>query len=129
MLENIKKAHKKKVNKEKPQSYDFSALHLLHDPQVWSILLPTYPQEKIREEFIQWCLFLLPWDKIKLLKKKRFFIFIWKVFFSIFISKLFARLGNIFALLANIFVRLANIFARLANIFAPLDKMYLLFRE
>jgi len=33
MLENIKKAHKKKVNKEKPQSYDFSALHLLHDPQ------------------------------------------------------------------------------------------------
>ena len=72
MLENIKKAHKKKVNKEKPQSYDFSALHLLHDPQVWSILLLTYPQEKIREEFIQWCLFLLPWDNIKLLKIKIF---------------------------------------------------------
>jgi len=33
MLENIKKAHKKKVNKEKVPSFNFSALHLLHDPQ------------------------------------------------------------------------------------------------
>jgi protein SDA1 len=33
MLENIKKAHLKKKNKEKAPSFSFSALHLVHDPQ------------------------------------------------------------------------------------------------
>ena len=34
-LDNVRKAHKKKVNKEKsdPTKYSFSALHLVHDPQ------------------------------------------------------------------------------------------------
>jgi len=32
-LENIKKAHKKKKKKAKVTSYNFSALHLIHDPQ------------------------------------------------------------------------------------------------
>jgi protein SDA1 len=32
-LENIKKAHKKKKKKAKGSSYNFSALHLIHDPQ------------------------------------------------------------------------------------------------
>merc|ERR1719234_1421751 len=32
-LENIKKAHKKKKKKNSAPSYNFSALHLLHDPQ------------------------------------------------------------------------------------------------
>merc|ERR1712106_1034592 len=32
-LENIKKAHKKKKKKSKATSYNFSALHLIHDPQ------------------------------------------------------------------------------------------------
>jgi len=32
-LENIKKAHKKKKKKEKAPNYNFSALHLIHDPQ------------------------------------------------------------------------------------------------
>jgi len=32
-LENIKKAHKKKKKKSVVQSYNFSALHLIHDPQ------------------------------------------------------------------------------------------------
>jgi len=31
-LENIKKAHKKKKRKSQVQSYNFSALHLIHDP-------------------------------------------------------------------------------------------------
>jgi len=33
MLENIKKAHKKKKKKEKAPQFNFSALHLIHDPQ------------------------------------------------------------------------------------------------
>jgi len=33
MLENIKKAHKKNKKKEKAPSFNFSALHLIHDPQ------------------------------------------------------------------------------------------------
>ena len=32
-LENIKKAHKKKKKKNSAPSYNFSALHLVHDPQ------------------------------------------------------------------------------------------------
>ena len=32
-LENIKKAHKKKKKKKSAPSYNFSALHLVHDPQ------------------------------------------------------------------------------------------------
>lgn len=32
-LDNVKKAHKKKKNKNKTESYNFSALHLIHDPQ------------------------------------------------------------------------------------------------
>jgi len=32
-LENVKKAHKKKKKKNKVETYNFSALHLLHDPQ------------------------------------------------------------------------------------------------
>ena len=32
-LENIKKAHKKKKKKMKAGSHNFSALHLIHDPQ------------------------------------------------------------------------------------------------
>ena len=32
-LENVKKAHKKKKKKAKIESYNFSALHLIHDPQ------------------------------------------------------------------------------------------------
>ena len=32
-LENIKKAHKKKKKKNSATSYNFSALHLVHDPQ------------------------------------------------------------------------------------------------
>ena len=32
-LENIKKAHKKKKRKSNAPSYNFSALHLIHDPQ------------------------------------------------------------------------------------------------
>ena len=32
-LENIKKAHKKKKKKNSAPSYNFSALHLLHNPQ------------------------------------------------------------------------------------------------
>merc|ERR1719209_1443215 len=32
-LENIKKAHKKKKKKNSAPSYNFSALHLIHDPQ------------------------------------------------------------------------------------------------
>lgn len=32
-LENIKKAHKKKKKKDKAPSFNFSALHLIHDPQ------------------------------------------------------------------------------------------------
>jgi len=32
-LENIKKAHKKKKRKEKAPQFNFSALHLIHDPQ------------------------------------------------------------------------------------------------
>jgi protein SDA1 len=32
-LENIKKAHKKKKKKNTAPSYNFSALHLIHDPQ------------------------------------------------------------------------------------------------
>ena len=32
-LENVKKAHKKKKNKSKNEPYNFSALHLIHDPQ------------------------------------------------------------------------------------------------
>merc|ERR1711915_1111945 len=32
-LENIKKAHKKKKRKAQVASYNFSALHLIHDPQ------------------------------------------------------------------------------------------------
>lgn len=32
-LENIKKAHKKKKKKAHVASYNFSALHLIHDPQ------------------------------------------------------------------------------------------------
>merc|ERR1712059_69407 len=35
-LENIKKAHKKKKKKAKGNSYNFSALHLVHDPQDFS---------------------------------------------------------------------------------------------
>ena len=33
MLENIKKAHKKKKKKDKAASFNFSALHLINDPQ------------------------------------------------------------------------------------------------
>jgi len=33
MLENIKKAHKKNKKKEKAPNFNFSALHLIHDPQ------------------------------------------------------------------------------------------------
>jgi protein SDA1 len=32
-LDNVKKAHKKKKKKNKTESYNFSALHLIHDPQ------------------------------------------------------------------------------------------------
>ena len=32
-LDNVKKAHKKKKTKNKTESYNFSALHLIHDPQ------------------------------------------------------------------------------------------------
>jgi len=35
-LENIKKAHKKKKKKTKGSSYNFSALHLIHDPQTFA---------------------------------------------------------------------------------------------
>ena len=33
-LENIKKAHKKKKKKDRAPQFNFSALHLIHDPQV-----------------------------------------------------------------------------------------------
>jgi hypothetical protein len=33
-LENIKKAHRKKKKKDKAPQFNFSALHLIHDPQV-----------------------------------------------------------------------------------------------
>ena len=33
MLQNIKKAHKKKKKKDKAPQFNFSALHLIHDPQ------------------------------------------------------------------------------------------------
>ena len=33
MLLNIKKAHRKKKKKEKAPQFNFSALHLIHDPQ------------------------------------------------------------------------------------------------
>ena len=33
MLQNIKKAHKKKKKKDKAPVFNFSALHLIHDPQ------------------------------------------------------------------------------------------------
>jgi protein SDA1 len=33
MLANVKKAHKKKLRSKKVESFNFSALHLIHDPQ------------------------------------------------------------------------------------------------
>jgi protein SDA1 len=33
-LENIKKAHRKKKKKDKAPAFNFSAIHLIHDPQV-----------------------------------------------------------------------------------------------
>jgi hypothetical protein len=33
-LDNIKKAHRKKKKKDKAPQFNFSALHLIHDPQV-----------------------------------------------------------------------------------------------
>ena len=33
LLDNIKKAHRKKKKKDKVESFNFSALHLIHDPQ------------------------------------------------------------------------------------------------
>jgi protein SDA1 len=33
LLENIKKAHKKKKKAKTVESFNFSALHLIHDPQ------------------------------------------------------------------------------------------------
>jgi len=35
-LENIKKAHRKKKRKEKAPQFNFSALHLIHDPQTFA---------------------------------------------------------------------------------------------
>jgi hypothetical protein len=38
-LENIKKAHRKKKKKDKAPQFNFSALHLIHDPQVGGFVL------------------------------------------------------------------------------------------
>jgi len=50
MLENIKKAHIKKKNKEKAPSFSFSALHLIHDPQGLAERL-FKKVENLREKF------------------------------------------------------------------------------
>ena len=51
-LENVRKAHKKKVNKEKsdPTKYSFSALHLVHDPQGFAEKLYK-KMEGLKEKF------------------------------------------------------------------------------
>jgi len=51
-LDNVRKAHKKKVNKEKsdPTKYSFSALHLVHDPQGFAERLQK-KMEGLKEKF------------------------------------------------------------------------------
>jgi protein SDA1 len=36
LLENIKKAHKKKKKAKTAENFNFSALHLIHDPQTFA---------------------------------------------------------------------------------------------
>ena len=49
-LENVKKAHKKKKKKNKVESYNFSALHLLHDPQGFAEKI-FKKMESLKEKF------------------------------------------------------------------------------
>ncbi len=56
-LENLKKAHKKKKKKEKVADFNFSALHLIHDPQKFAEEL-FKKLEKLKEKFEVKLLFL-----------------------------------------------------------------------
>ena len=49
-LENVKKAHKKKKKKNQVESYNFSALHLLHDPQGFAEKI-FKKMESLKEKF------------------------------------------------------------------------------
>jgi len=49
-LENVKKAHKKKKKKNQVESYNFSALHLIHDPQGFAEKI-FKKMESLKEKF------------------------------------------------------------------------------
>jgi protein SDA1 len=57
LLENLKKAHKRKKKKEKVECFNFSALHLIHDPQGFAEKL-FKRLDSLRERFEVKLLFL-----------------------------------------------------------------------
>ena len=63
MLQNIKKAHKKKKKTKSAENFNFSALHLIHDPQNFAEKL-FKRLDQLKEKFEVKLMFL---DLVKLM--------------------------------------------------------------